>query len=202
MVGRLFLFVGIMELSGFLLYHQCSHACGFVKPQQMGRHMKGKFWIIPVLVINLSLTPDDLPFTKLSFAVWTDGPVIKKMHTASRVPVNDREVRDNAVAIENGGAACKVPEELFVPGTVYYLKRNVDVQTGSSSSSSREYFTLWKRHPGEHFQRIVLSSNIITDHKCVSHYYALRDVLKGLPTSDDEGKLHNWSKQSGLIFPL
>ncbi|CAL9023576.1 unnamed protein product [Prunus brigantina] len=121
----------------------------------------------------------------------SDGPVIKKMPTASRVPVNDGEVRDNAVAIENGGAACKVPEELFVPGTVYYLKRNVDVQTGSSSSSSREYFTLWKRHPGEHFQRIVLSSNIITDHKCVSHYYALRDVLKGLPTSDDEGKLHN-----------
>lgn len=115
------------------------------------------------------------------------------MPMASRVPVNDREVRDNAVAIENG-AACKVPEELFVPGTVYYLKRNVDAQTGggsSSSSSSREYFTLWKRHPGEHFQRIVLSSNIITDHRCVSHYYALRDVLKGLPTSDDEGKLHN-----------
>ncbi|BFG43013.1 hypothetical protein CerSpe_292860 [Prunus speciosa] len=119
----------------------------------------------------------------------SDGPVIKKMPTASRVPVNDGEVRDNAVAIKNGGAACKVPEELFVPGTVYYLKRNVDAQTGSSSS--RAYFTLWKRHPGEHFQRIVLSSNIITDHRCVSHYYALRDVLKGLPTSDDEGKLHN-----------
>ncbi|XP_009354926.2 uncharacterized protein LOC103946032 isoform X1 [Pyrus x bretschneideri] len=115
----------------------------------------------------------------------SDGPIIKKIPTAPGVPLNDREVTDNAGAIKSGGAACKVPEELFVPGTVYCLKRNVDARTGSSGSR-REYFTLWKRHPGEHFQRIVLSSNIITDHKCVSHYYALRDVLKGLPTSDDE----------------
>ncbi|TQD73442.1 hypothetical protein C1H46_041028 [Malus baccata] len=95
---------------------------------------------------------------------------------------------DNTVAIESGGAACKVPEELFVPGTVYYLKRNVDAHAGSSNGRRREYFTLWKRHPGEHFQRIVLSSNIITDHKCVSHYDALRDVLKDFPASDDENK--------------
>lgn len=74
-------------------------------------------------------------------------------------------------------------EELFVPGTVFYLKRNADTQAGIS----REFFTLWKRHPGEHFQRIVLSSNVISDHKCDTHYFALRDVLKGLPEPDDEG---------------
>ncbi|XP_048137183.1 uncharacterized protein LOC115727500 isoform X2 [Rhodamnia argentea] len=73
-----------------------------------------------------------------------------------------------------------MPEELFVPGTVYYLKRNMD----SNSNTRIEYFTLWRRHPGDHFQRIVLSSNLISDHKCDSHYCALRDVLKGLPASN------------------
>ncbi|KAL5981380.1 hypothetical protein ACLOJK_015435 [Asimina triloba] len=67
-------------------------------------------------------------------------------------------------------------EELFVPGTQYYLQRKVDAV--SSSSKGREYYTLWKRHRGEHFQRIVLSSNLFSDHKCDNHYYALRDVLK------------------------
>ncbi|KAL8142610.1 hypothetical protein V2J09_015642, partial [Rumex salicifolius] len=63
--------------------------------------------------------------------------------------------------------------ELFVPGTVYYLKRNFD--------SKIEYFTLWKRNKGQHFQRILLSNKLISNHKCDSHYHALRDVLKGLP---------------------
>ncbi|KAF8009693.1 hypothetical protein BT93_J0625 [Corymbia citriodora subsp. variegata] len=78
-----------------------------------------------------------------------------------------------------------MPEELFVPGTVYYLKRN----TECNSNSSIEYFTLWRRRPGDHFQRIVLSSNLISDHKCDSHYYALRDVLKGLPASTNDDVL-------------
>lgn len=78
-----------------------------------------------------------------------------------------------------------MPEELFVPGTVYYLKRNTDC----NSNSNIEYFTLWRRHPGDHFQRIVLSSNLISDHKCDSHYYALRDVLKGLPASTNDDVL-------------
>ncbi|RXH87316.1 hypothetical protein DVH24_028816 [Malus domestica] len=76
------------------------------------------------------------------------GPIIKKTPTALGVPLNDREVTDNTVAIKSGGAACKVPEELFVPGTVYYLKRNVDAHAGSNNGRRREYFMLWKRHPG------------------------------------------------------
>lgn len=123
-------------------------------------------------------------FTDLSFGVRTDDPMIKKAPTDSRVPLNEKTVRDIAVGSPNGGAASGVPEELFVPGTVYYLKRNVDAHTS-------DYFTLWKRNPGEHFERIVLSSNLISDHKCDSHYYALRDVLKGLPSSNDEGNSHN-----------
>lgn len=72
-------------------------------------------------------------------------------------------------------------EELFVPGTLYYLKRNVENNNSSSDHRGRKYFTLWRRDPGQHFQRIVLSNNLISDHKCDSHYYALRDVLKGNP---------------------
>lgn len=114
----------------------------------------------------------------------SDDPIIKKSPAASGVPLNDKNARDNAVGTENGGAASRVPEELFVPGTLYCLKRNVDAAHNS------DYFTLWKRNPGEHFQRIVLSSNLISDHKCDSHYYALRDVLKGLPSTNDEGNSH------------
>lgn len=72
-----------------------------------------------------------------------------------------------------------IPEELFTPGALYFIKREVD--TIHISSKGRESYTLWKRHPGEHFQGIVLSRNLISDHKCDNHYYALRDVLKGLP---------------------
>ncbi|XP_057781284.1 uncharacterized protein LOC130999686 [Salvia miltiorrhiza] len=82
-----------------------------------------------------------------------------------------------------GKPASKVVEELFVPGTVYYLKRNVEVE---SQDRRIEYFTLLRRNPGEHFQRILLSSNLISDHKCDSHFYALRDVIKGLPSSLDD----------------
>lgn len=79
-----------------------------------------------------------------------------------------------------------MPEELFVPGTLYFLKRDVDTGLGKRSRS-RESYSLWKRDPGEHFDRIVLSNNLISDHKCDNHYYALRDVLKSLPSSDYKG---------------
>ncbi|KAK4408135.1 Sn1-specific diacylglycerol lipase beta [Sesamum angolense] len=82
----------------------------------------------------------------------------------------------------------KVAEDLFVPGTLYYLKRNVDAD---SHHKHTEYFTLLRRQPSEHFQKILLSSNIISDHKCDSHYYALRDVLKGLPSSSDDRTIDN-----------
>ncbi|XP_058208508.1 uncharacterized protein LOC131321637 [Rhododendron vialii] len=89
-----------------------------------------------------------------------------------------------------GGSAILVKkeevEELFVPGTLYYLKRNVENNSSSSDHTRRQYFTLWKRDPGEHFQRIMLSNNLISDHKCDSHYYALRDVIKGNPGPIEE----------------
>ncbi|KAK9160691.1 hypothetical protein Syun_007032 [Stephania yunnanensis] len=63
-------------------------------------------------------------------------------------------------------------------------KKSNDLSTSSSAHKVMGCYTLWKRVPGEHFQRIVLSSNLISDHRCDNHYYALRDVLKGLPHSD------------------
>ncbi|KAJ6684955.1 ALPHA/BETA-HYDROLASES SUPERFAMILY PROTEIN [Salix purpurea] len=69
---------------------------------------------------------------------------------------------------------------------VYYLKTDITTATETSSGRDMEFFTLWRRRSGEHFQRTVLSSKIIFDHKCDCHYYALRDVLKGLPGTNNE----------------
>lgn len=91
--------------------------------------------------------------------------------------------KETSIAMKAGGDESKVPEELFIPGNVYCLKRNM----GSQTEGGNKYFTLLKRHPGEHFQKIILSNNLISDHKCDSHYYALRDVLKGLPWCGEEG---------------
>ncbi|KAL7126684.1 hypothetical protein ABFS83_14G204000 [Erythranthe nasuta] len=95
-------------------------------------------------------------------------------------PMKKEVVSADQEKLEKGTS--KVEEDLYVPGTLYYLKRNVDSE---SRHKPGEYYTLLRRHSGEHFQRILLSSNIISDHKCDSHYYALRDVLKGLPSSSD-----------------
>ncbi|CAH1420160.1 unnamed protein product [Lactuca virosa] len=73
-------------------------------------------------------------------------------------------------------------EELFIPGSVYFLKRKEEKHNGNRFNS----FTLWKRNSGEHFERILLSNNLISDHKCDSHYYALRDVLKGIPRPQNQ----------------
>ncbi|KAG9441477.1 hypothetical protein H6P81_017331 [Aristolochia fimbriata] len=73
----------------------------------------------------------------------------------------------------------RAPAELFTPGTQYFIRRNLEHPDGSSVGG--ECYSLWRRDAGEHFQRIVLSGNFISDHKCDNHYYALRDVLKGLP---------------------
>lgn len=111
--------------------------------------------------------------------------------TASNAEESPTVVKTKAVtSTAKLGDESKLGEELFLPGTLYYLKRSVDSdgvsKNNSSSSKPNEIFTLWKRNPGEHFKRIVLSSNLISDHKCDSHYYALRDVLKGLPHEFEE----------------
>ncbi|GJM99623.1 hypothetical protein PR202_ga16743 [Eleusine coracana subsp. coracana] len=74
-----------------------------------------------------------------------------------------------------------VPEDLFLPGTLYYLQRDVENIDGVDDES----YTLWRGDPGENFQRILLSGNLISDHKCESIYYALRDVLKTLPATTE-----------------
>ncbi|XP_020593708.1 uncharacterized protein LOC110033891 [Phalaenopsis equestris] len=89
---------------------------------------------------------------------------------------------DSAIDKQND----RILEELYLPGTQYFLRREMD--KGSSddivNERSKEFYTLWRRNSGEHFRRILLSGNLISDHKCENHYYALRDVLKGLPVSD------------------
>ncbi|GLJ41674.1 hypothetical protein SUGI_0862540 [Cryptomeria japonica] len=76
-------------------------------------------------------------------------------------------------------------EELFTPGTLYHIQGRCVPTVDKKTTGGKENCTLWKGHPNEHFGRIVLSSTMFSDHKCDNHYYALRDVLKGLPKSDD-----------------
>ena len=155
-----------------------------------------KYWTIDSLISDISLNACFLlncqsihiphgmpPFSSLQ----TDTRFGKDSATTPSISSTSKRTAENSAVVRKEAAATKVPEELFVPGTVYYLKRNVETQSSSSNSEGREFFTLHRRHPGEHFQRIVLSSNLISAHKCDSHYYALRDVLKGLPVSPDEG---------------
>ena len=78
--------------------------------------------------------------------------------------------KENAIVIEKEGAVSTVPEELFVPETLFYLKRNTDTQAGIGG----EYFTLLKRHPGERFQRIVLLNNLISNHKYDSQFICFK----------------------------
>lgn len=110
---------------------------------------------------------------------YLDSSIQQESDIVPRVPPLSKPAADGDSVLEKEQT---MPEELFVPGTVYYLKRNTDC----NSNSGIEYFTLWRRHPGDHFQRIVLSSNLISDHKCDSHYFALRDVLKSLPASTND----------------
>lgn len=116
----------------------------------------------------------DIPGRKDSIVVPTSTPLISKPDETKSDDVNE-ENHDLTVP----------PEELFVPGTVYFLKRKEENHNGNRVN----YFTLWKRHKGEHFQRILLSNNLMADHKCDSHYYALRDVLKGIPRPQNQTHL-------------
>nr|XP_043609981.1 uncharacterized protein LOC122581770 [Erigeron canadensis] len=108
----------------------------------------------------------DVPSSKDSVAVRSGIPSTSKLDVAKAEDIKEK-IHDLAYP----------KEELFIPGTVYYLKRKEEKHNGNKVNK----FTLWKRHTGEHFQRILLSNNLIADHKCDSHYYALRDVLKGIP---------------------
>ncbi|KAL1329776.1 hypothetical protein HN51_046966 [Arachis hypogaea] len=107
------------------------------------------------------------------------GP--KKLPVTKVAPSPRKSAKENSAVTKVKETKPVLPEELFIPGSVYYLRRNLESKKGT------DFFTLFKRQPGEHFQKIILSGNLITDHKCDSHYYALRDVLKGLPWSSEEG---------------
>lgn len=111
------------------------------------------------------------------YAKFRSNKRMSEVSTRKDTPIDTTTVKQDEVTM---------PEELFVPGTLYFLKRDCDTSLGKRSRR-RETYTLWKRHPGEHFQRIVLSNNLISDHKCDNHYYALRDVLKSLPGPDYKG---------------
>lgn len=81
--------------------------------------------------------------------------------------------------------------ELCVPGLLLLVcgGRPISGADDSEKSAGREGHVLLKGYDGTQFGRIVLSSTMLSDHKCVSIYYALRDVLKGLPKTGGSDKL-------------
>ncbi|CAK9214810.1 unnamed protein product [Sphagnum jensenii] len=99
--------------------------------------------------------------------------VVGKNPTEPKQPVNDEEA------------------ELLVPGTLLFICGGQPIQRpeNTGKSQGREGHVLLRGHPGTGFGPIILSGNMLTDHKCENVYYALRDVLKGLPKSGDTGRL-------------
>lgn len=75
--------------------------------------------------------------------------------------------------------------ELWVPGELLLVCGG----RAPEGKELREGHVLLKGHEGTQFGRIVLSSTMLSDHKCISIYYALRDVLKGLPKTGGSDKL-------------
>ncbi|CAL5206915.1 unnamed protein product [Lathyrus oleraceus] len=110
-------------------------------------------------------------------------PIGKELPVTVEAPLPPKAAKENSVVVKVEETKPAVSEELFIPGTVYYLKRDLV----SQNDVEEEVYTLLKRQSGEHFQRIILSGNFLTDHRCDSHYFALRDVLKGLPWNGEEG---------------
>lgn len=121
-----------------------------------------------------------LLFSKYSnfyFYLFIAALVSEKFPSVSETSSTSMTTKESTSLVRKEETVCTMPEELLVPGTLYYLKRNLE--GNGNGDKGREFFTLWRRNPGEHFQRVPLSSNLISDHKCESHYLALRDVLKG-----------------------
>ncbi|XP_047312502.1 uncharacterized protein LOC124915782 isoform X2 [Impatiens glandulifera] len=138
------------------------------------------------LVINAKqvvLSVQDVAKKLANLSMFRSQKIPNNASGVSLTPPKQTEENDTIIG-RNEESVGKVPE-LFVPGTLYYLKKRNSKETkGDNSCKSKDgkgSFTLLKAHPGQHFPRIVLSSNIILDHRCDSHLYALRDVIKNLP---------------------
>uniref|UniRef100_A0A0D9XH36 Fungal lipase-type domain-containing protein n=1 Tax=Leersia perrieri TaxID=77586 RepID=A0A0D9XH36_9ORYZ len=111
-----------------------------------------------------------------------DYAKIVTVSTSSDAIKDQDRPASSSVLSPNNKEDVYVPEDLYLPGTLYYLKRDIEDVNGVDD----ETYTLWRGDAGENFQRILLSGNLISDHKCESIYYALRDVLKIMPPQDDK----------------
>lgn len=112
--------------------------------------------------------------TKVSGKEMATGPGLYSSSTATK---------ESGLLVKKEETSSKMVDELFIPGNVYFLRRHF---YSGNDHEGREFFTLLKRNPGEHFHRIRLSANLISDHKCDTHLYALRDVIKGFPGHIEE----------------
>uniref|UniRef100_A0A7I4CAW7 Fungal lipase-type domain-containing protein n=1 Tax=Physcomitrium patens TaxID=3218 RepID=A0A7I4CAW7_PHYPA len=114
--------------------------------------------------------------------------LLEKKDKLDDLSLSKREPRSSELSRES-----KIKDEhpeLWVPGLlllIYGGRTPTDVD--QKEFAGREGHVLLKGQDGTQFGRIVLSSTMLSDHKCISIYYALRDVLKGLPKTGGSNKL-------------
>ncbi|KAF5936716.1 hypothetical protein HYC85_024222 [Camellia sinensis] len=94
----------------------------------------------------------------------SDVDIRKELPFVPGVSSTSKAARESAVLGKKDSAMPE--EELFVPGTLYYLKRNIVDNRSSSNEKGMEVF-----------YSVEATS---------SYYYALRDVLKGFPGPIEE----------------
>ncbi|BBN04068.1 sn1-specific diacylglycerol lipase [Marchantia polymorpha subsp. ruderalis] len=86
--------------------------------------------------------------------------------------------------IESAKTAPHEHPHLHAPGTLYHI-RSRSLKPAELSGKETDYgCSLWKGDSDAKLGRIVLSTSMLSDHRCESYYYALRDVLKGIPISE------------------
>lgn len=73
--------------------------------------------------------------------------------------------------------------ELVAPGTLFHICNRPIKTPEFNRNVDGGRFSMWKGGAGSYLGRIVVTSNMFSDHRCESYYYGLRDVLKELPSS-------------------
>ncbi|KAK8914312.1 hypothetical protein KSP39_PZI023613 [Platanthera zijinensis] len=93
---------------------------------------------------------------------WGLATACRERTVKGDITLGNRQGDQQAEAGDGSGAIVKpkdrIVEELFLPGTRYFLRREIEERGshGEVEAKSGEFYTLWRRNPGEHFRRIVL----------------------------------------------
>ncbi|KAL2635883.1 hypothetical protein R1flu_007362 [Riccia fluitans] len=101
---------------------------------------------------------------------------------------DQRREKEEKQRLDPAGNAKRPPHvhpQLHAPGTLYHIRSRGIKPANVGSKDGIDGCTLWEGSLEAKLCRIVLSTSMLSDHKCESYYYALRDVLKGIPVSEE-----------------